>query len=191
MSASSSSSYISYIPQAQSRYSTPKFPKANYTLGSRSSDDSNVFAGETLNVIILFFMFIILAFNSGVASNAQIYITVSSQAITEKTLLTVSSNLGWIAVVSIILGSVFIWSSKKNDDIDINRYIFYVSIALILILVIQAIFALYVRGAVNGTTIQLKSSSRSNLLISGILSITVALIVLLYLGIARAAEVRS
>lgn len=175
--------YSSFLPSIEDKKPISK--------GFLSVSETETGGTPVLEIITLMFLFLILVYNSGVSSHAQVNLVVTNGSTTDQTLLAISSNLGWIAVVSVLLISVFLYASRKDEVRNMQGYLVYITAALLIVIVLQAILMLYVRGSVNGQTVQLSSTIERNLLIAGILSLTVAAIIILFLLIVGFRRVRD
>lgn len=141
------------------------------------------FTSNVATTIAMFFLLIILVYNSIVASIVQVNIEIKSNSTTDQTLLTLSSNLGWISIVATILILIFLYSLSKSTEVfNLEKYMIYIMLFMMLVITMQGIFLLYVRGTVDQFTIFLEKKYQDTILASAIVSfVSVFLILMFYL----------
>ena len=138
------------------------------------------FNSAVAKIVILFLIFAILVYNSTVANWTSVAMVVTSTSTSEKTILSIATTIGWMAVISTILIFILLWISTKDRFMEVvGDYLTYIIIGVMIVIVIQGALLLYARSAVNGTTIQLSQNGQKNLLIAGILSIVVDVVILI------------
>lgn len=160
------------------------YGSADYERSERSERVSFDGSSSTMAKIILgFFLFAVLVYNSGVASDTQVRLITTNNATTEKTVLAIASNLGWISVVSVVLIMFFLGTAGGDWTENVGKYLIYIIFGMMIIVAMQGVMFLIARSGVDGVLVQLDSTGERNLLIGGILSITIDFIMLMFVMI--------